>query len=265
MKYTINNNEFQFNFHQKTIPDVNLYQHKDIFDSKVSWYNNGYTPIKIPHDVLSNIRFKTLKYIQDCLTEFDLTLRIENLEKYHKIIQNDISHLNFLKKIGKCILPKTLGINTAFFSYIVQNECQKEMNLDSKNVCDIRLFRPYNDSFMDNNPIHRDTWLPIINNSIKIYIPIAGNNELSSLSLIPGSHPWEDNSLERTATNALINNVQYGLPAVTNINKEYQLIRPELDENEILLFSSHIVHGGALNLNKNTTRVSIEMRFWDNK
>src|SRR5690554_6097385 len=194
MKYTINNKEFQFKIHQKTIPDINLYQHKDIFDSKVSWFKDGYTPIKIPQDVLSNIRFKTLEYIQDRLTEFDPTLRIENPENYHEIIQNDTAHLEFLKKIGKCILPKILGIDSDFFASIIKKECQTDIKLDSKDVCDIRIFRPYHERFMDNNPLHRDTWLPIINNSINIYIPIAGNNELSSISLIPGSHLWEDNS-----------------------------------------------------------------------
>lgn len=115
---------------------------------------------------------------------------------------------------------------------------------------------------MDNNPLHRDTWLPILNNCINVYIPVAGNNRLSSLTVIPGSHLWNKKEIKRTKTNAIINGLQYGLPSVTEIKRKFKVVRPALGENEILLFSSNMIHGGAVNLNKDLTRVSIEIRFW---
>ncbi len=33
-------------------------------------------------------------------------------------------------------------------------------------------------------------------------------------------------------------------------------------ENEFMLFSPYLVHGGGYNFNENKTKMSLEMRFW---
>jgi len=40
------------------------------------------------------------------------------------------------------------------------------------------------------------------------------------------------------------------------------LERPNPGENEMLLFSPYLVHGGGYNFNTDMTRISLEMRFW---
>jgi hypothetical protein len=40
------------------------------------------------------------------------------------------------------------------------------------------------------------------------------------------------------------------------------LLRPNPAPSEVLLFSPYLLHGGAVNLNENETRISLEMRFW---
>ena len=40
------------------------------------------------------------------------------------------------------------------------------------------------------------------------------------------------------------------------------LLHPNPNPNEVLLFSPYLLHGGAVNLNTNQTRISLEMRFW---
>jgi ectoine hydroxylase-related dioxygenase (phytanoyl-CoA dioxygenase family) len=42
------------------------------------------------------------------------------------------------------------------------------------------------------------------------------------------------------------------------------LIRPNPKENEVMLFSPYLVHGGGYNFNADVTRISLEMRFWEN-
>jgi len=32
--------------------------------------------------------------------------------------------------------------------------------------------------------------------------------------------------------------------------------------NQVLVFSPYLIHGGAVNLNSNETRISIEIRLW---
>jgi ectoine hydroxylase-related dioxygenase (phytanoyl-CoA dioxygenase family) len=40
------------------------------------------------------------------------------------------------------------------------------------------------------------------------------------------------------------------------------MIRPNPSENEVLVFSPYLVHGGGYNTNIDITRISLEMRFW---
>ena len=40
------------------------------------------------------------------------------------------------------------------------------------------------------------------------------------------------------------------------------MVRPPVEENQVLVFSPYLVHGGAVNLNADVTRISLEVRFW---
>jgi ectoine hydroxylase-related dioxygenase (phytanoyl-CoA dioxygenase family) len=110
--------------------------------------------------------------------------------------------------------------------------------------------------------LHRDVWLPDYKNCINLYIPIAGSNEKSSLVISPGSHRWPELNLEKTIDGARINGIRYIVPAVSKILCQKEFVRPNPKENEVLIFSPYLIHGGSINLNKNLTRISIEVRLW---
>lgn len=122
-----------------------------------------------------------------------------------------------------------------------------------------RIVRPQKN---DNNPFHRDVWLAEYHDAINIYVPLAGSNERSSLTLVPGSHRWSEATVERTRGGALVNGVQYNVPAVTASQLPLQPVRPNPKRNQVLIFSPYLLHGGAVNLNPDSTRISLEMRFW---
>jgi hypothetical protein len=126
-------------------------------------------------------------------------------------------------------------------------------------VFNLRVVRPQTH---DNNPLHRDVWLDRLRNGINIYAPLTGSTERSSLALVPGSHRWAENEIQRTANGALVNGLPYTVPAVVGARHPLALIRPNPAEDEVMVFSPYLVHGGAVNLNPDTTRVSLEMRFW---
>jgi len=130
---------------------------------------------------------------------------------------------------------------------------------DQQSIFHFRIVRPHSN---DNNPLHRDVWLKDYANCINLYIPIAGSNDLSSLSIIPGSHCWRESRIERTQEGALLDGVQYNVPAVTDIRGDYEIVRPNPKRNEVLVFSPYLIHGGAINLNPNQTRISVELRLW---
>ena len=68
--------------------------------------------------------------------------------------------------------------------------------------------------------------------------------------------------MERTLAGSNINGQKFNVPAVTAVRGEYTVARPDPGPNEVLIFSPYLIHGGAVNLNTNITRISIEMRLW---
>lgn len=126
-------------------------------------------------------------------------------------------------------------------------------------IFNFRIVRP---GFSDFNPLHRDAWHPELKGCLNLYIPVAGSNEHASLCLIPGSHYWPEAEVARTQKGAVMNDRQYTVPGLTHTQKPLNLIRPNPTGREALLFTPYLIHGGAANLNPDTTRVSVEIRFW---
>lgn len=265
MKYYLGKKAITFEVAQEVVNEHNLeFSHIDAINPKAKWYSRGYTTLTMPSYFIHAIKINTENYIRKAIKKATGN-EITAIDKYHHQIKDNSQHLEVLSEIGKLIHPKQLGIDVQLLIEEIKRTCAIDFNLTCNNVSDIRIFRPYHGDTMDNNPLHRDTWLPILNNCINVYIPVFGNTQFSSLSLIPKSHLWNRNTVERTLENAKIKNIQYGLPSVTHINRKFEVIRPNLNGNKILLFSPNIIHGGAVNLNKDLTRVSIEIRFWPKK
>jgi ectoine hydroxylase-related dioxygenase (phytanoyl-CoA dioxygenase family) len=106
-------------------------------------------------------------------------------------------------------------------------------------------------------------WIDRLRNAVNIYAPLCGSTNKSSLPLISGSHFFKESEIERTAQGALLNGIKYTVPCVTTVNGETpRLLRPQVLENEVMLFSPYLVHGGAYNFEMDRTRMSLEIRFW---
>lgn len=265
MKYFLGKKAITFEVNQKVVSEQELeFNHQDLMNANTSWYSRGYTTLKMTDPFIDAIKTNTKLFIGNAIKKATGT-EIASIDKYHHHIKDSRIHLAVLQEIGKLIQPKLLGIDVNALEQEIKHACAIDFDLTCNNVSDLRIFRPYHGDTMDNNPLHRDTWLTILNNCINVYIPVFGNTQFSSLSLIPKSHLWNRDTVERTVDNAKIKNIQYGLPSVTRINREFEVLRPNLSGNKILLFSPNIIHGGAVNLNKDTTRVSIEIRFWRQK
>lgn len=173
-----------------------------------------------------------------------------------KIIEDRISEM-----VGQRVSAKAKHINVVGNKIVESDDKNEPENATVFYNFNLRIARP--GGFKDNNPPHRDVWLDRLRNAVNIYVPLSGSNEKSSLPLIPGSHLLKESSIERTAKGAYLNEVEYTVPCVISINRKRPLlIRPKVMENEVMIFSPYLVHGGGYNLNKDKTRVSIEIRFW---
>jgi hypothetical protein len=182
--------------------------------------------------------------------------------QYHALATNTPMHLAAVEKTKLIPAAKfPLGIDAIEkrISEICGTPLKAKNPFDGQSVFHFRVIRP---SSTDNNPLHRDVWLEDYADCINLYIPVAGSDERSSLIIMPGSHLWPESKIERTAGGAVINGVRFNVPAVTAIDGHYTTLRPDPKENEVLVFSPYLIHGGAVNLNPDRTRISIELRLW---
>lgn len=122
----------------------------------------------------------------------------------------------------------------------------------------VRTVRP---GSLDQNPLHRDSWLDHLRHSVTAYVPVEGSTPRSSLTLVPHSGRGGP-VVERTASGATIGPVCYSVPAAAPGSGHLRVVRPEVRPGEVLLFSPYLLHGGARNNEPGVTRVSLELRFW---
>ncbi len=245
--------------------EVLLSQDENLIEN-TTWHNIGYSIEQFLTDqefIAIQLGIKELisKKISEAGGLTDAHFRLED---YHLYVDNEI-HLNFARLIqsGWNVSEFPIDIqeiNHRISEIIGQEVSTKAKHVDMNNFF-VRVVRPQN--FQDNNPPHRDVWLDRLRDAVNIYVPICGSNEQSSLGLVPGSHLLKESEIERTVQGAVLNGTSYTVPCVISIKNEMpSLIRPNPLENEVMLFSPYLVHGGGYNFNDNQTRISLEMRFW---
>jgi hypothetical protein len=232
--------------------------------AETSWKHTGYTIEKLFDDVLySQFQKAAHQLLIDCWRSASLIApEIFQLDQYHKIAHTQENHLAAVeqtKTLDVKLFPVAINILEQRISAICRQQLIARNPYDNQSIFHFRVIRPKQ---QDNNPLHRDVWLEDYKDCINLYIPIAGSNENSSLVIVPGSHQWPESKIERTISGAHINNIKYNVPAITSINAPAEYLRPNPKENEVLVFSPYLIHGGAANLNDDRTRISIEIRLW---
>ncbi|MDB4986900.1 MAG: hypothetical protein JWN04_2078 [Myxococcaceae bacterium] len=185
------------------------------------------------------------------------------LTSYHRHVSDDTMHLRALAdaRLGYRLtdFPIALEEVTDRVSSLLGVRVTPENKGHGLDRWHARVVRPRS---RDHNPLHRDVWLDRLRNAVNLYVPLAGSAADSSLPLAPGSHLWRESELVRTANGASVDGIRYTVPAVVGSDRPLCLLRPNPRANELLLFSPYLIHGGARNESADTTRVSLEMRFW---
>jgi hypothetical protein len=268
INYIINDKLFTFNFEgefEKGNDNVLLEEDDNLLENTV--FNDlGYTiqPFLNPNqnEELKNV---VEKIIKELIVHNGGTIDANfTLETYHKYVSDELQ-----LKIAKSIkdgwkledFPFDLNLINDRISQILGQKVSTKAKDENIHDFYLRIVRP--NCLQDNNPPHRDVWLDRLRNAVNIYHPICGSTENSALPILPSSHKLKESSLIRTSKGAILNNTEYTVPCVVAINDEtLNMIRPNPTENEVLLFSPYLVHGGGYNTNEDMTRISLEMRFW---
>jgi hypothetical protein len=266
MKYSVGEHTFQYFPEGDKVRGQNvvLASLGEDLTKSTTWSSQGYTVEELfPPKVFKRFYHDTVTLLRNFWSDAGIDIeQLHAVSDYHKIIADQQDHLKAVQR--------TKEISVDFFPLgiaILQNRISEIMGIP------LRVFNPYDDQKIfhfrvvrpntgDNNPLHKDVWLPDYDDCINLYIPIAGSNKKSSLIISPGSHLWEESAIERTQSGAVINGQRFNVPAVTQLFRDAEWIRPDPAEGEVLLFSPYLLHGGAVNLNADMTRISLEVRLW---
>jgi len=200
------------------------------------------------------------KYIEEYI--YKLTSKSIELENYHLEITEDehtkILHNMPCKKDSSPESHKFCEELERTVSAIVK----KPVRVFNNDIW-IRICRPTHISDSDYNPCHKDIYLDFYRNTANIYLPVAGSNNKSSLMIEPGSHKWNENETIVTTGGAYLKKKgkKYSVDAIIASKRPLNMVRPNPSIDEMILFSPYMIHGCSLNNNKDTTRISLEIRF----
>jgi hypothetical protein len=267
MKVNINNKAVEYRIEgDADAPDEQVMLASAIdLSAGTAWAADGYTVA----DFLAEPELHTLQSgLHGLVREFMRNAGVAvaddfDIGQYHHAVgeanELHLAVINQIKEISQELLPLPARYLEERVSELCGRPVQAFNPWDQGRWFHLRIVRP---NRPDNNPMHRDVWLPDYRDCINIYAPLAGSTENSSLTLVPGSHWWPESRVVRTRGGAVYNGVAFTVPAVKESEEPLRIIRPNPGPNEVLLFSPYLLHGGAVNLNPDTTRVSLEMRFW---
>ena len=246
-------------------PDRVLLEGDDNLIAGTSWETEGFTvaPFLSPAS-WSRLTAGIASIVRSILADLDQRSETFALEAYHRHVGGrDDLHVEIARRAGRGFPIRDFPGDPREVTERIGELCGVRVTClepgTPEGVFNLRIVRPRS---RDNNPLHRDVWLDHLRNAVNIYVPIAGSNARSSLSLVPGSHLWKESEIARTEQGARVNNVRFTVPSVVAASRPVNVVRPDPGPNQVLLFSPYLIHGGASNQNADCTRVSLEMRFW---
>jgi hypothetical protein len=234
------------------------------------WYSTGYTE----QNFLDNGEFESLKtgltqsigkiIRQEC----QINTNGFDLENYHQYVDNDINHIKVVSKTRDLfsedfnfpieeMLPR-LGKILNFTLTDIDPKTNKRMHII------VRINRPKSNDY---NPPHKDIYESVDDDSyipqfINFWIPIAGVTSKSNLPLVPQSHLISEKLILRTFEGGKIEGNKYRVRMIKSWNGEHKLFRSKVNYGQVLIFSSHLIHGLAVNDEPNKTRVALEFRLF---
>ena len=274
LKYLIDNKEVytsiqgspKFNFGKDEIlstEDTDITFHQP-------WYDEGYSVAPL----LNEEEFENLKENLNLsvknIIEKELSINTKNftLEKYHHYVKDDDSHFKVVSKTRDLfeddfIFSTSYLINrlSDLFGFKLTDKIPQSK--DKLHII-VRINRPLS---YDSNPPHKDIYevvddLSFVPKFANFWIPISGVTDKTSLPLAPQSHKINEKKICRTFKGGVMEGNQYRVRMIKSWNGSNSLTRSNVTYGQVLMFSSHLIHGLALNEEKDITRVALEFRLF---
>jgi hypothetical protein len=256
----------EFNYGKNAVlsgPDTDI-----VFN--LPWYEKGYTA----ENFLSSFEFDSLKTgLSKCvkkIIEDDLGINTTNftLEKYHHFVRENTDHYK--------VVSRTRDLFPSDFNFPIMEIFPKFEKLLGFKLSDIdprngeklhiivRINRPKS---TDYNPPHKDIYEELDQNDyippfVNLWIPIAGVTENSSLPIVPHSHKIPESQILRTFDGGVVQGNTYRVRMIKDWAGSTKLERAKVSDGQVLFFSSHLIHGLAVNEEEDLTRVALEFRLF---
>jgi hypothetical protein len=246
--------------------DTLLFEEKNNVISKMPWKDDGFSIVNaFTEGEFLKLKASITANIIKAIKENNIPIDEEKFElhDYHKIVNTDELH-NKVIDITRNFKNKDFDFDidalTNRFGGILGFKLTSWVDELKKSHIQVRISRP---NSLDINPPHRDGYLSYWHNIINVWIPIEGCNEKSSLPVFPKSHLISENEILRTESKgAKINGNTYYVPCILETKQgSIKMFRPNPAQGEALIFTPFLIHGAAVNLNTDVTRVALELRF----
>lgn len=234
------------------------------------WYDEGYTEKKFlsinEFDSLTKGLVASIRKIIE--EETSIITDGFTLDKYHLYVKTDRDHYKIVSRT-RDLFPN--DFNFPISELLPRLEQILGYKLTDINIKDqeqlhiiVRINRPRSKDF---NPPHKDIYEGVdvesyIPQFINFWIPIAGVTNNSSLPIVPRSHKINENEILRTFEGAIIEGNKYRVRMIKSWNNDCKLIRSTVGYGQVLIFSSHLIHGLAVNDEDDLTRVALEFRLF---
>jgi hypothetical protein len=234
------------------------------------WYNEGFTAVEF-------LNLEEFAHLKKGLTDAVLRI-IENtlgiqpegftLEKYHHFVKSSEDHYK--------IVSRTRDLFSQDFNFPIEEMIPKFEKILGISLSDIdpktgeklhiivRINRPKSTDF---NPPHKDIYEEVDENNyippfVNLWIPIAGVTENSSLPIVPKSHKINENEILRTFDGGVVEGNTYRVRMIKEWAGDHKLERAKVQDGQVLFFSSHLIHGLAINEEEDLSRVALEFRLF---
>ena len=234
------------------------------------WYDKGYISQKfLSNEEFSNLKTGLTASVKRIITE-ELGFDTEGftLEKYHHFVSENHDHFK--------VVSRTRDLFSADFNFPIDEMIPKFEKLLGFSLTDldpklkenlhiiVRINRPKSNDY---NPPHKDIYEEVDKNDyippfVNLWIPIAGVTNKSSLPMVPGSHRISEAEIERTFDGGVVQGNTYRVRMIKEWGGSHTLERADVKNGEVLFFSSHLIHGLAVNEEEDLTRVALEFRLF---
>ena len=234
------------------------------------WYQEGYKAVPfLEADDFRKLREGLAKCIQTLIrTQLGIDVTDFDLTKYHHVVRTNEDHFK--------IISKTRDLFPGDFNFPIKDIFPKFEKILGFKLTDVDPFnekqghiivRVHRPGSNDYNPPHKDIYEGVDQDSyiplfINLWIPISGVTENSSLPMVPSSHLLTEDQILRTVEGGVLGGNRYRVRMVREWGGSNRLIRSEVNEGEVLLFTSHLIHGLGVNEEADTTRVALEFRLF---